>query len=337
MGLSLTRVAAGAALAFSCLTISLVPSVAHADESAAETFFQEGINAMKRNDYTVACDAFGKSNRADPSPGTQINLALCFEKQKKWASAWTWYRSAFGLAQQRGQKEREQLADESATRIRPQIHYIVVSVKEPLTDMVVRRDGNEVATVLGGKEIPLPVDPGEHTLEVSAKSKKPWTHTFTAADSPSTDKIDVPKLENDDKPAAGGPGGEGSSLTVSSGGSGQKITGIIIGGVGLLSAVGSVVSFFLAKDQEGKRDKVYADFAVASAEQKPELERSAKSYHDAAKADELIAFSLLGAAGVLVGVGALLYFTAPKAKATATYVLPMLSPTLAGLGLGGTF
>src|SRR4051812_34695469 len=103
MGFNLSRLAAGAAL-FLCLTTA--PAIARADESSAEHLFQEGLAAMKRNDYPVACEAFAGSNKADPSPGTQINLAVCFEKQKKWASAWTWYRSAVGLAQQRNQKER---------------------------------------------------------------------------------------------------------------------------------------------------------------------------------------------------------------------------------------
>ncbi len=331
------KVVAGAALAFACLTISLAPSVAFADESAAEAFFVEGINAMKRSDYPVACDAFAKSNKADPAPGTQINLALCFEKQKKWASAWTWYRSAFGLAQQRGQKEREQLADESATRIQPFIHYIIVSVKEPLTDMIVRRDGNEVATMVGGREIPLPVDPGPHTLEVSAKDKKTWTHPFTVPDTPATDTIEVPKLVDDERPVTATKP-EGSPAPLSSSGSGQKVAGIIIGGAGLLSAVGSVVFFLLAENQESERDKRYAESVAAPVERRGELQRSAKSFHDAAKKDELIAFSMLGGAGVLVGVGALLYFTAPKGpKATGAHVMPMLSPNHAGVGLGGTF
>lgn len=333
---ALTRAAASVALVVSCLAVA--PTIAYADESAAETFFQEGINAMKRSDYTVACDAFAKSNKADPSPGTQINLALCYEKQKKWASAWTWYRSAYGLAQQRGQKEREQLADDAANRIRSQIHYVVVSVKEPLTDMVVRRDGNEVATVLGGKAIPLPIDPGEHTLEVSAANKKPWTHAFTAPDNASTDTIEVPKLANDDKPASGAAAkGDAAAVDVSGAGSGQRTAGIIVGGAGILSGIASVVVFVVAKGQESKRDDIEVP-VDASPAQRLELEKSKRSFDDAAKSDQLIAVSLLAGAGVLLGVGALVYFTAPKAKTAAlTRIMPMLGTNTAGFGLGGTF
>src|SRR5689334_14322839 len=177
---NLCRLAAGAMVAFGYLTVT--PTIVFADEATAEQLFQEGLAAMKRNDYPVACEAFSQSNKADPSPGTQINLAVCFEKQKKWASAWTWYRSAVGLAQQRGQAEREKLAEESAARLNPQLHHIIISVKEPLTDLVVKRDGTEVTIALAGKELPLPVDPGEHTVEVVARGKKPWTKTIQVAD-----------------------------------------------------------------------------------------------------------------------------------------------------------
>ncbi len=352
MGISFTRVVASAALVFSCLTVA---PAAWADESAAETYFQEGISAMKRSDFTVACDAFAKSNKADPSPGTQINLALCYEKQKKWASAWTWYRSAFGLAQQRGQKEREQLADDSANRLKPQLHYVVVSVTEPLADLVVRRDGNEVATTLGGKDVPLPIDPGEHTLEVSAKGKKTWTHKFVAADNANTDKIEVPKLEDEALPSSSTPTARGDSppVIITSEGNGQRVAGIIVGAAGLLSGVGSLIFFVLAQDQAGERDEraALAQAPTTPEELRPGYAQAARNFHDAAKMDELIAFSMLGGAAVLIGTGAVLYLTAPKPgtktvgssprlpapKKASAHLVPMVGPIVTGLGVGGTF
>jgi hypothetical protein len=64
-----------------------------------------------------------------------------------------------------------------------------------------------------------------------------------------------------------------------------------------------------------------------------------KSHADAAKNNQLISIILAGGAVVLVGVGALLYFTAPKAKEKSARpnVLPLVGPSFAGLGLSGTF
>jgi hypothetical protein len=346
MGNPITRAIAGAALVFSCLTVA--PTAFAGDATTAETLFQAGLEAMKKNDYAAACEAFDGSNKADASPGTQINLALCYEKQKKWASAWTWYRSAVGLAEQRGQAERAQLAKESAEKIKPQIHNIVISVKEPLTDLVVKRDGVEVTIAVAGKEVPLPVDPGDHTIEVSARGKKAWSKTVTVQDNPGTDRIDVPKLENgpvEEKPqgAAGGaeyrpPAGGGNE------GSGQRTVGIIVGGAGILAGLASLGVYILANNEADKgltlRKSAAADPDVESRKRQ---NQAAVSRYDAAENNQLISQILVGGAVVLIGVGTVLYFTAPKGgapgpeKAGKLKPLPLLGPGLAGMGLGTTF
>ena len=309
---------------------------------------------MKRNDFAVACEAFAQSNKADPAPGTQINLAVCFEKQKKWASAWTWYRSAMGLAQQRGQVERQKLAEEAATRLKSQLHYIIVSVKEPLTDLVVKRDGVEVTIALAGKEVPLPVDPGEHHIEVSARGKKPWSKTIQVPDNAMTDRVEVPKLE--DAPVQTTPGteaGPGSTyqppVIVTNDGSGQRTVGIVVAGAGILAGLAGAGVFALAKGSESDRDKQRSAANAlidpvtrqpTDAKQYEEHDRSAASYDKAANNNQLIALVLGGGAVVLVGVGAVLYFTAPKsAEKTASrpLLLPVIGPNFAGLGLGGAF
>jgi hypothetical protein len=300
---------------------------------------------MKRNDYPVACEAFAQSNKADPSPGTQINLAVCYEKQKKWASAWTWYRSAVGLAQQRGQSEREKLAEESAAKLKPQLHYILVSVKEPLSDLVVKRDGSEVTIALAGKEIPLPIDPGEHKIEVAARAKKPWSKVIQIADNSATDRVDVPKLDDapaDAPPPAGAaPGAEyRPPVIVTSDGSGQRTVGIIVAGAGVLAGIAAGVVFVVAKSEESKSQDRYREAdKLTDPAQKQEVQKAGDSNHDAAKNNQLIAIALAGGAVVMVGVGAVLYFTAPKGSKTTGQprVLPAFGPGYAGLSFGASF
>lgn len=323
------------------------PSALAGDESAAETLFQAGLDAMKKNDFAVACEAFQQSNKADPSPGTQINLALCYEKQKKWASAWTWYRSAVGLAQQRGQAERERLAQDSAARLKPKLHNLIVSVKEPLTDLVVKRDGAEVTIALAGKEVPLPVDPGEHTIEVSARGKVTWSKSIQVADNNLTDRVDVPKLEDapvETKPVgtpAPGPGVDyRPPVIVANDGSGQRTVGIVVAGAGLAAGLVSGGFYYFALDEKEKSTQ-YAKDALdpANALNKTTLEDASRSKNDAAKRNQLIAILTGVGAVALVATGAVLYFTAPKAAKAAgkPQLIPLLGPTHAGLGLGGMF
>ena len=335
---------AGTALLFAaCLT----PTYAHADESNAEAMFQEGIAAMKRNDFPIAVEAFAKSNKYDPSPGTQINLALAFEKQKKWASAWTWYRSAMGLARQREQKAREQLADDSANRLKPLIHYLVISVREPLTDLIVKRDGIEIPITLGGKEVPLPTDPGEHTIEVAARGKQTWSKTLTVADTPATEKVDVPALvaapveERPAVTASSAPGAEyRPPIIVQNDGNTQRAVGLVVGGAGLLAGLAAGGVFIVANNEADERD---VQRMAARNAPNPDARRaandSADSHSDAADNNQLISILLLGGGVVLVGVGAIVYFTAPrlKEKAENTKILPLLGPSFACLGIGRSF
>jgi hypothetical protein len=334
----MSRAAAGVLLAS---LVSGLPTTALADETAAEQLFQEGLAALKRNDYAVACDAFAASNKADPSPGTQLNLALCFEKQKKWASSWTWYRSAVGLSQQRGQRERAQAAEEGATKMKLLLHYVVISVHEPLTELVVKRDGAEVTTTLAGKDVPLPVDPGEHTIEVNARGKKPWSTVLKVADDTAIDHIEVPKLEDTTAPARPGPAPktEAGPMAPPTDGSGQRTVGIIVGGAGLVAGIAGGVLLGLASSQTSNRDKWRQDAATRVVGEGPTSQNvindnaSAEGYNKAAQNDQLIAAVCGAGALVLVGVGLVLYLTAPKgpAKTAATTVVPSLHPAFGGL------
>jgi hypothetical protein len=323
------------------LCFMLVPAIARADESSAEQLFQEGLAAMKRSDFAVACEAFAQSNKADASPGTQINLAVCFEKRKLWASAWTWYRSAVGLAQQRGQKEREQLAEESANRLRPQLHYLVIAVSEPLTEPIVKRDGNEVTIAVAGKELPLPVDPGKHKIEVSARGKRPWSKVVEVADNAQTERVEVGKLEDapvaDNASASAGPNSR--PVIVGNDGSGQRTVGIVVGAAGVLAGLAAGGVFIVAKNEESERDKQYEAANGKSGAEKDALDKSAQSHASAAENNQLISLILGGGAVVLVGVGVVLFVTAPKnaEKAAKPRVTPLVGPGFAGLGFGGTF
>ncbi len=323
---SIARTVRGLCAAFVLAGVTLTAPAAFADESTAEELFQQGLAAMKKNDFAVACEAFSKSNKADPSPGTQINLAVCYEKQKKWASAWTWYRSAVGLAQQRNQPAREKTAEDSATRLKSQIHYLVVAIKEPLKDPLVRRDGVEVTTSLGGKDVPLPVDPGPHTIEVTATGKKPWSKTLAVADTPGTEQVDVPPLENAPVEATPAPVGMGAVSTpvveTNSGGT-QRTIGIVVGATGLAAGVAGL-GFFI----------------YANREQDLENKKPGGTHGEIADQNRTIAIVSWAGGGVLLAVGAVLYFTAPRAKerpAARIVPVPILGSGVGGFGLAGTF
>ena len=138
-------------------------------------------------------------------------------------------------------------------------------------------------------------------------------------------------------------------MIVTSDGSGQRTVGIVVAGAGILAGLAGVGVFAVAKGEEGERDKQRsaanalidpATKAATNAAQYDALNKSADSHGKAADNNQLIALVLGGGAVVLVGVGAVLYFTAPKRAekaASRPLLLPVIGPNFTGLGLGGRF
>jgi hypothetical protein len=324
--------------------VALTAGVANADQTTiAEQMFDRGLEALKKEDWVTACAAFAASEKADASPGTEINLGLCHEKQKHWATAWGWYRTAAGFAEHKGQSERAVLARKEADRIKPQIHYVVMTLKPMPEGLVVKRDGEAVEIVLAGQENPIAFDPGEHTIEVTAKGKKPWTGKMKTADTPSTERFEIPPLVDAPVEAGSDPNNPGGPIVVASDGSGQRTVGIVVGGAGILAGLAAVGVYLLAVSEDSKGQDLRAQANDAKAKGDTATESSAnsaaKTRFDAAKNDQLIAI-ICGAGGaVLLGVGAFLYLTAPKGTKTTgkPHILPTFGSGYAGLAAGGTF
>src|SRR5205085_6768835 len=126
------------------LSLSAIPSVAWArDEAMAEQLFSEGLAAMKAERWAAACEAFLGSNQADPSPGTEINLGVCNEKQKKFATALVYYEAAARRADAAGRPDRAKFARSEYERVLPLAHHVQITLKMPAEGATITRDGGE--------------------------------------------------------------------------------------------------------------------------------------------------------------------------------------------------
>lgn len=343
----LKRAAAAAALS---LALTAAPSLALAgDTSTAEALFQSGLDAMKREDFKAACEAFAGSNEADPSPGTQINLALCSEKQGKLATAWGWYRTAAGLAEQRGQRERADLARAEAAKLEPKLRKIVIVAPNAPQGLMVSRDGAPVPAAILGREVP--VDPGVHVIEVSAPGKKPWSTKVSLAPGPGVDRVEVPALE--DAPVSAGEvvprpgGGEYQAPAGGDDGSSKRNVGFVVGGAGIVALLvaGGLQGLALIVNSEAKDIKADLDATpndAANQARRTNLQESYDSKKDAAKTNQTAAIITGGVGVVALGVGAYLVLTSgPSKKESASSHKPVIVPLLgggtAGLGLSGSF
>ncbi|WP_146653870.1 hypothetical protein [Labilithrix luteola] len=338
-----------AALAALVLSVG-APGLAYAgDTSTAENLFEEGMAALKREDYKAACEAFFGSNEADASPGTEINLALCNEKQGKLATAWGWYRTAAGLADQRGQRERAERARSEASRLEPLLPKLRITTKDAASTLTILRDGTVVPTATIGKDVP--VDPGSHAIEVSAKGKKTWKGSVDIASAARVTPFELPKLDDEPEekatPVAGTVVG-GDALAADKGSSStQRNVGFILGGAGIVAGAVAIGLELLALREDDKRKEQDGQLAQMTAvpdgdPNKKAIIDSRDSHKSAANSNQLVAI-VSGAGGiVLIGVGVTLILTSQgSSKTTGQANKPMVVPILgngtAGLGFHTSF
>src|SRR5690606_29844380 len=121
---------------------------------------------------------FLASHKLAPAIGTLLNLADCYEKNNQLASAWARFHEAIALAQRLGRANRERTARERAERLEPRLIKMTISSRASGID--VKLDGNAIDPAVLGT--PIPVDAGKHTIEASAKGKKPFSTEIEVGD-----------------------------------------------------------------------------------------------------------------------------------------------------------
>jgi len=162
------------------------------DRVAAEALFDEGRNLVAAGKIADACPKFADSQRLDPSPGTLLNLASCWEKLGRTATAWVTYKEAASAANALGRADYVATAQRHADALAPKLARITVQVTQPIDGLELRRDGMVVSSVEWGQAIPI--DPGTHTIQARAPGHAEWTIAAAALEG-SIVTVTVPPLE----------------------------------------------------------------------------------------------------------------------------------------------
>ena len=150
------------------VAIPLVCRSARADTpDPADTLFRQGRASADAGDYVHACVAFAESLRLDPAPGTLLNLADCEEHVGRFASAWGHFQRLQTILP--ATDERWDIARQRALALGPRVPWMTITLAPgaPRDARVFRDDVEMDASRLA---VPLPVDPGPHSVLVVA----PW-------------------------------------------------------------------------------------------------------------------------------------------------------------------
>jgi hypothetical protein len=167
-----------------------------ADKSLATQLFKEGRTLVDQGKVAEGCRKLEESQRLDPGGGTLLNVALCHEKEGRTATAWTEFTEALGIAKKDDRPQRIELSQTHIAALEPTLSRLVIQVTEAtdLPDLEIKRDGSVIRRAAWGTA--MPVDPGEHWVEVAAPGKLAWRHSVTVGAKADTKTIIVPALEN---------------------------------------------------------------------------------------------------------------------------------------------
>jgi hypothetical protein len=141
----------------------------------AQTLYDDAMQLMAEKKYAEACPKLAESNRLDTGMGTRFNLGDCYENLGQLASAWALFTDVADEAKRTKQPGRESVARQRATQLDVRLPKLTLQVPASVANVsgVEVRDGDHVVKrLLWGQ--PLPVDPGKHTIAVSAPGRRTW-------------------------------------------------------------------------------------------------------------------------------------------------------------------
>jgi hypothetical protein len=340
-------------LAFVALVLTSRPAHAQTkdDVARADALFHAAKALTDAGDYQDACAKFAESKRLAPGLGVTLYLADCYERTGRTASAWTEFRSAEGQARQRNDK-RADVARGRAQTLEAKLNRVIITVAPsvPLSGLQVLRDGLPVEREELG--VAVPVDPGDHTVVVSAPGHVARTFNARVGPEGQTATISVDSLGPSTTPEAtatatppppapvpvspsGGPPSPGPAGPPSASspeaaaaapedpGKTRKFIGLGVGAAGVVGIVVGSVFGVIAENKLTQSNSSHCDMTNHCDATGLGLRKDAGN----AATLSTIAFA---AGGVLLAGGVVLFITAPRAPSgSAIVVAPAL---LAGGG-----
>ena len=174
------------------LSVSARAAAETSDAAVAEALFQAGRAALEQDQVAPACEKFAESQRLDPKLGTLLNLAACHERQKKTASSWAEFTQARAQAHNARRPDHEAYAEQHLQALAGQLSVVTVNWERPAPEQTMAIDGVTIGA--GAIGTPLPLDPGEHVVLVSAPGRAPFEHRILVESGPIARVVAIPAL-----------------------------------------------------------------------------------------------------------------------------------------------
>jgi tetratricopeptide (TPR) repeat protein len=294
-----------------------VVSIARAEpghEDEASTIFQRGRELVKLGRHDEACALFEQSYALEPALGTAVNLADCLERQGQLRRAWELFDRVARDSQ--NVQSRARLARDRADALLARLATVIVTLRDPTAPgLAVRLAGRPVAPASEIREL---VEPRDLDLVVTVPGQPAFTATLHAV-AGALATVEVPAFARDAPPAHSRR---------------RRSRVYLAGGVSAAGVVGLGVSLGLALSAKRRYDGAFDSGACQRGEPSARCTREGKVTIDRAgeRADLATGFAIGGV--VLAGIGAALFFTAPR---ETIRVEPIATGRALGVGVVGRF
>lgn len=155
---------------------------------------------LAEGNISGACEKLKESFALDAMSGTLLNLADCYEKDGKTATAWARFRNAASLAKSQGKLEQAAEANRRAKALESELSYITIVAPDATPGLEVRRNDLEVSPGMFG--VAVPSDPGRVEIVASAPGYRTFRTTLELGTRRDKKSVTVPKLAPGDDASA---------------------------------------------------------------------------------------------------------------------------------------
>jgi hypothetical protein len=299
------------------LALAMPASAQNRDAATAEALFRQGRQAMEAKNYADACQKFADSQKLDGAAGTLMNLATCEEKLGKLASAWQHWKEAIDALP--AKDDRISFARGRVEDLEKKLPRLQVTLTSGADKGAkVFRDDIEIGP--GGQGVPLPVDPGPHTITVRLAGHFPKSVNVSLAVG-ETSQVELHPGEVD-------PNANAVTAGVDTKKTSTRTLGFVVGGIGVAGVGAAVASgLMLVNTRKTVETNCTADKVC-----------TAQGIDAASTGKKLLVVNTVGwVVGALgLGFGAYFVLSSPKSSTSAA-LAPHVGPDGASLSCVGTF
>lgn len=291
-------------------------------------FFEEGKKLAEQGKWAEACPRFAEAHRLKPDAvGITLNLADCYKRTGKSASAWSLFKEgAFRAKKEDKDAARADYADKEAAALEPNLSRLQVDV-EDTPGLTIHIDDQDLGK--GAFGTPVPIDPGDHKIEATAPGYSVWSTSVRIGLDKDKQQIKIPGLQKVAAPLASGSAAAGPSPAL-------RPAAFAVGGLGVAGLVlGGVMGGLTLGDKSYLADNCDAKTSACTSQ-------VAKDKLASARTKALVSTIGFSVGGAALATGVVLFVLSMRSPAAAKdeqkpALIPAVGPGFAGLAAVGSF